>query len=141
MASLIEQFAGLEIGKTALYNFVTKKCRISLKRAHFHSVERNCSEKIEERFKWVKRWMETDIDYASNCVFIEAAFHINMKRSFAWSTKGTRATVKVPKTRAKTTTILGAISSYGIVNISVRRPKAALTSKKKKENGRWLSNC
>jgi hypothetical protein len=41
--------------------------------------------------------------------------------------------VKVPKTRAKTTTILGAISSYGIVNISVRRPKAALTSKK----GKW----
>ncbi len=73
MASLAEQFAELEIGKTALYNFVTKKCRISLKRAHFHSVERNCSGKIEERFQWVKRWMETNIDNASNCMFIDEA--------------------------------------------------------------------
>jgi transposase len=48
MASLTEQFAGLDIGKTALYNFVTTKCRISLKRTHFYSVERNCSEKIGE---------------------------------------------------------------------------------------------
>ncbi|KAG1316441.1 hypothetical protein G6F62_013496 [Rhizopus arrhizus] len=40
-----------------------------------------------------------------------------MKRSVAWSKKGSRAVVVVPKTRAKTTTILGAISPYGVVNI------------------------
>jgi predicted small integral membrane protein len=46
--------------------------------------------------------METDIDYNSNYVFIdEAAFHINMKRFFAWSTDGARAIVKAPKTRTK----------------------------------------
>lgn len=78
--------------------------------------------------------MGTDLDYTNNCVFIdEAAFHFNLKRSFAWSKKGTSATVKVPKRRAKTTTILGAISPYGIVNISVRRPRATAPSKKKKE--------
>lgn len=82
---------------------------------------------------WVNRWMGTDLDYTNNCVFIdEAAFHFNLKRSFAWSKKGTSATVKVPKRRAKTTTILGAISPYGIVNISVRRPRATAPSKKKK---------
>jgi hypothetical protein len=49
------------------------------------------------------------MDYTSNCVFIdEAAFHINMKRTFAWSKKGERAVVKTPKTRAQTTAILGA---------------------------------
>lgn len=81
---------------------------------------------------WVNRWMGTDLDYTNNCVFIdEAAFHFNLKRSFAWSKKGTSATVKVPKRRAKTTTILGAISPYGIVNISVRRPRATAPSKKK----------
>lgn len=78
--------------------------------------------------------MGTDLDYTNNCVFIdEAAFHFNLKRSFAWSKKGTSATVKVPKRRAKTTTILGAISPYGIVNISVRRPRATAPSKKKKK--------
>jgi hypothetical protein len=88
--------------------------------------------------------MEIDIDYARNCVFIdETAFYIDMKRLFAQSTKGTGATVKVPKTRAKATTILCAISPYGIVNISARRSKAVFTSKKKKEkkNGHKLSNC
>lgn len=52
----------------------------------------------------------------------EAVFHINLKHSFLWPRKGTCAVVKVPKTKVKTTTILGSISPYGVVNISVRRP-------------------
>lgn len=136
MDSLTNQFTGLQISKTGLYTFVTKNCRISLKRAHFHSVERNSPEKIENRFNWVSKWNETDLDYMSNCVFIdEAAFHINMKRSFAWSQVGTRAVVKVPKTRARTTTILGAISPHGVVNITVRLPRALAASKKRKTTG------
>ncbi|GAA5807939.1 hypothetical protein MFLAVUS_001319 [Mucor flavus] len=136
MDSLTNQFTGLQISKTGLYTFVTKNCRISLKRAHFHSVERNSPEKIENRFNWVSKWNETDLDYMSNCVFIdEAAFHINMKRSFAWSRVGTRAVDKVPKTRARTTTILGAISPHGVVNITVRRPRALSASKKRKTTG------
>ena len=136
MESLTNEFSDLSISKTALYNFVTEKCRISLKRAHFHSVERNSPEKIEQRRQWVIRWMSTDMDYNSNCVFIdEAAFHINMKRSVAWSKKGERAVVVVPKTRAKTTTILGAISPYGVVNVSIRRPRVAASSKKRKAEG------
>lgn len=71
--------------------------------------------------------------YFSNCVFIdEAAFHINMKRSFAWSKVGTRAAVKVPKARAKTT-ILGAISPHGHVNIEARRLRVMPASKKRKK--------
>jgi hypothetical protein len=46
-----------------------------------------------------------------------------MKRSMAWSKKGERSMVAVPKTRAKTTTIFGAISPYGVIDIRVRRPK------------------
>ncbi len=41
----------------------------------------------------------------------------------------------MPKTRAKTTTILGAISPFGVVNISVRCPRALAPSKKRKVNG------
>ncbi|KAK4509679.1 uncharacterized protein ATC70_006981 [Mucor velutinosus] len=136
MDSLTAEFIDLEISKTALYNFVNKECKISLKRAHFHSVERNCLEKITARKEWVEKWMATDMDYMSNCVFIdEAAFHINMKRSIAWSKVGTRAVVKIPKTRAKTTTILGATCAFGVVNIKVRRPRVMPTSKKRKTVG------
>ena len=46
MDNLTNKFEDLSISKTALYNFVTEKCRISLKKAHFHSVERNSPEKI-----------------------------------------------------------------------------------------------
>lgn len=101
MNSLNAQFTNRKISKTALYNFATEKCSISSK-AHFHSIERNSEEKIEEIFQWVKRYMATDMDYKTNHVFIEgSAFHINLKRNFAWSRKGTRAIVKVPKTRTK----------------------------------------
>lgn len=34
MESLISQFMGLDVSKSALYNFITEKCRITLKRAH-----------------------------------------------------------------------------------------------------------
>jgi hypothetical protein len=119
-----------KLKKSTLHDFVTKKCGITLKRAHFHAAERNTPEKIEERYNWVKDRLETDMDYMSNCVFIdETAFHINMKRSIAWSKKGERTVVVVPNTRAKTTTILGAISPYGVVNIRVRRPKVQASKK------------
>ncbi|KAG0758624.1 hypothetical protein G6F18_010809 [Rhizopus arrhizus] len=109
MASLTDQFANLDIKKSALHDFMTKKCKISLKRAHFQSVERNSPEKIEDRHAWVTK-----------------------KRSYTWPKKGSRAIVKVPKTRAITTTILGAISPFGVVSVSVRRPKAMTPSKKRK---------
>ncbi|KAG1152122.1 hypothetical protein G6F37_000664 [Rhizopus arrhizus] len=76
---------------------------------------------------------KTDLDFESNCVFInEAAFHINLKRFMAWSKKGERAIVVTPKTRAKITTIIGAISPYGVVNIKIKSPKVAGPSKKRK---------
>ncbi|KAG1472540.1 hypothetical protein G6F56_001477 [Rhizopus delemar] len=132
MEDLTSQFTDMRISKSFLYEFVTKKCNISLKRAHLHSMERNSPQKIEERYQWVKHWEKTDLDFESNCVFIdEATFHINMKRSMTWSRKGERAVV-TPTTRGKTTTIIGAISPYGVVNIKVKSPKIAAPSRKQK---------
>ena len=51
----------------------------------------------------------------------------------AWSTKGTRATVK-PKTRAGTITILGAMSSQGVIHMKVRVTYQE-SSKKRKVTG------
>ncbi|KAG0833192.1 hypothetical protein G6F29_007580 [Rhizopus arrhizus] len=134
--ALTEKFGYLQITRSGFYKFVREKCRITFKKAHLQPVERNTPEKIKQRYEWVKRWMETDLDFTSNCVFIdEAAFHINLKRNFSWSKEGSCAVVKVPRTRPKTTTIPGAISPFGVVNISVRRPRALASSKKRKVYG------
>lgn len=53
----------------------------------------------------------------------------------AWSKKGTRAEVIQSLTRAKTTTILGAISLFGVVNIIVRVPFAEASKKRKVTDG------
>ena len=139
---LTDRFGKLDISKSGFNKFVKDKCKITFKQARLQSVERNSPEKIEERYQWVKRWAETDMDFTSNCVFIdEAAFHINLRRNYSWSKEGDRAIVKVPKTRAKTTTILGAISPFGVVNISVRRPRALAPLKKRKAAGRSTSKA
>ncbi|KAG1463098.1 hypothetical protein G6F56_005364 [Rhizopus delemar] len=116
---LTDRFGKLDISKSGFNKFVKDKCKITFKQARLQSVERNSPEKIEERYQWVKRWAEADMDFTSNCVFIdEAAFHTNLRRNYSWSKEGDRAIVKVPKTRANTTTILDAISPFGVVNIS-----------------------
>lgn len=87
-------------------------------------MDRNSEEKIQERLGWVRKWERTDMDFRINCVFLdEPAFHINMKRSMAWSKKGSPGVVIVPKTRAQTTTISVAISASYLVKCSLRMPQ------------------
>lgn len=65
--------------------------------------------------------MEIGTDYLSNCLFIDkAAFP--MKRTVAWSKIDSLAKVVLPKTRAKTMTLLGTISPYGVLDVKVRGP-------------------
>ncbi|KAL1931427.1 hypothetical protein VTP01DRAFT_9569 [Rhizomucor pusillus] len=133
---LMQQFDGLKVTHTTVYNFMRIECNLSLKQAEFQSVERNNPEKIEERHDWVRKWEQTDMDFLTNYVFLdESAFHINMKRTRAWSKKGTAAVVTVPTTRAKTTTILGAISASGLIKVSLRIPKPSKKRKAGQESG------
>ncbi|KAG1323444.1 hypothetical protein G6F62_009658 [Rhizopus arrhizus] len=53
----------------------------------------------------------------------------------AWSKKGTAAVVTVPKTRATTTTILGAISAEGLIKCSLRLPQPPSNKKRKRGYG------
>ncbi|CEG82453.1 hypothetical protein RMATCC62417_16522 [Rhizopus microsporus] len=89
---------------------------LSIKQTRFQPVERNSEEKIQQRYDWVKKWQQTDMDFTTNCAFLdESAFHINLKR--------------VPTTKANAILILGAISATGLINASLRVPKR---SKKRK---------
>lgn len=68
-------------------------------------------------------------------LFGGSAFHINLKRSMAWSKKGSPAAVTVPKTRATTTTILGAISAEGLIKCNLRPPQPPSSKKRKRGDG------
>jgi transposase len=124
VGGLMQNFVDLNVSRSTVYNFMTTQCNLSIKQAQFHSVERNSEEKIQQRYVWVQKWQQTDMDFTTNCVFLdESAFHINLKRGMAWSKKGTPAIVTVPMTKAKATSILGAISATGLINVSLRVPK------------------
>ncbi|EIE77963.1 hypothetical protein RO3G_02667 [Rhizopus delemar RA 99-880] len=60
---------------------MTTQCNLSIKQAQFQPLERNNEEKIQQRYDWVQKWQQTDLDFTTNCVFLdESAFHINLKR-------------------------------------------------------------
>ena len=50
-----------------------------------------------------------------------------MNRNGAWARKGETQVMKVENTRAISHTILGAISAYAAVNISIRTPNVPTT--------------
>ncbi|ORE19834.1 hypothetical protein BCV71DRAFT_262559 [Rhizopus microsporus] len=132
---LLKRFHDLKVSCSTVYNFMRSECNLSLKKADFHSIQRNSPAKMEERHDWVRKWENTDMNFLTNCVFLdESAFDINMKRSRAWSKKGTRAIVTRPTTRANTTTILGAISAAGLITIGVKKKKSR-PAKKRKADG------
>ncbi|KAL1935749.1 hypothetical protein VTP01DRAFT_4889 [Rhizomucor pusillus] len=134
MERLLQRFEGLKVSKSTVYDFVRAQCNLSLKKARFQPVDRNSEDKIQERLDWVLKWEGTDMDFMTNCVFFdESAFHVNVKHSMAWSKKGSPAVVTVPKTRAQTTIILGAISASNLIKCSLRLPQPP--AKKRKRGG------
>ncbi|KAG1057593.1 hypothetical protein G6F43_000574 [Rhizopus delemar] len=117
---LLKRFNDLKVSRSTVYNFMRSECSLLMKKADFHSIERNNLAKVEERHDWVCKWENTDMNFLTHCVFLdESAFDINMKRSRAWSKKGTRAIVTQPTTRVNKTSILGAISVAGLITTGV----------------------
>lgn len=80
----VNEFKDLRISKTAIHRFMTEKCALSFKKAHFHSKERNFRESIGKRYDWCQRWNETSLDFETNYAFLDkSASHINLKRTMA----------------------------------------------------------
>ncbi|CEG72407.1 hypothetical protein RMATCC62417_07969 [Rhizopus microsporus] len=74
------------------------------------------------------------MNFLTNYVFLdESAFDVNMKRSRAWSRKGTRAIVTRPTTRANTASILGAISASGLITVGIKKNQDLLRKEKLKD--------
>ncbi|KAG1471174.1 hypothetical protein G6F56_002274 [Rhizopus delemar] len=71
---------------------------------------------LHQRAVWVKERLEKETIYPQNCVFLdESGFDINMTRGRARSAVGEPAVVETPSGRAVSDTVLGAISSAGVI--------------------------
>jgi hypothetical protein len=59
-----------------------------------------------------------------NCVVIGGSgFNIDFRSSRAWSVKGKTAVETNPLTKTPSHSVIGAISSIGVINLSIRVPK------------------
>ncbi|KAG0734285.1 hypothetical protein G6F57_008114 [Rhizopus arrhizus] len=135
---LIKSFAGLEIKKSRVAEFMKEECNLNLKVVSHHAIARNCEKTLEARAAWVKEWTEKGINFLNNCVFVdESGFDINMRRSRGWSAKGSAVIVETPSTKANSQTVIEAISAFGVVNLTMRefgnikRRKIVDTTKRK----------
>ncbi|KAG1489771.1 hypothetical protein G6F53_013365 [Rhizopus delemar] len=61
-----------------------------------------------------------------------------MTRTRGWSKKGKPTKAVVPASRDTSITILGAISSQGVIDISLRKPITVAGSKKRKSDGKVI---
>lgn len=90
---------------------------------------------------------ELDIDFDKNYVFIdEASFNISMRNSWARSTVGAPAFVKLEKTRSPLHIIIGAIHLSSVIHVALKKPSPRkekpskpLVSKKERSNKRKLA--
>ncbi|KAG1145525.1 hypothetical protein G6F37_003396 [Rhizopus arrhizus] len=118
---LIKSFAGLEIKKSRVAELMKEEYNLSFKVVSCHAIAKNCEKTLEARAAWVKEWTEKDINFLNSCVFVdESGFNINMRRNRGWPAKGSTAIVEAPSTKSNSQTVIGAISAFGVVNLTMR---------------------
>lgn len=120
--NLTMSFEGLQIKKSRLAEFMKDDCSLSIKVVTRHPKARNSPKTLEALAKWVEEWLQKGLHFMQNCVFLEAGFDINMRHSRGWSRRDTPAIIESPSARCVSHTIIGAISAFGVVNVSIREP-------------------
>ena len=144
--NLTKNFADLDIKKYRVAEFIKQERNLSVKVISRHPATRNSPAVIEKRAVWVKDWLEKEMIYLQNCVFLdESGFDINVTCSRGWSERGKLVIVETPPGRAISYTGLGAISSVGVVNVSMRQPgnikrRKVVGATKRKAPGNKLSS-
>ncbi|KAG1143384.1 hypothetical protein G6F37_012093 [Rhizopus arrhizus] len=83
------------------------------------SVARNSEETLKKRKDPILQWLaDKEMVFENNCVFLdEVGFNLHMTCTRGWSKKGVPAETTVPASKGTTITILGAISSAGVIDI------------------------
>ncbi|CAO3669844.1 unnamed protein product [Umbelopsis vinacea] len=64
MESLIQEFEGLSVKKTAVHRFMKEECQLTFKKTQFHALKRNEGQTINKRYEWVIKYTTmTDMDF------------------------------------------------------------------------------
>ncbi|CDH61595.1 predicted protein [Lichtheimia corymbifera JMRC:FSU:9682] len=86
---------GIKLASSTLHDHLVHSMRITLKRAGKYPERRTNDETKQMRADFVQQHIiEGNLDYRSNCVFIdEASFNASMRRNYAWSEVGKAAHV------------------------------------------------
>ncbi|KAI8890716.1 hypothetical protein K501DRAFT_154355, partial [Backusella circina FSU 941] len=128
--------------KSRVAEFMKEECNLNIKVVTRHPVTRNSKETLDARAQFVKEWIqEKGMLYMQNYVFLdESGFDINMRRSRAWSARGTQAVIESLSARAVSHIVIGAVSAFGVVNVSLRDPgnikkRKVVGAKKRKAPG------
>lgn len=120
---LTKSFEGLEIKKSRVAEFMKEECNLSLKVVTRRPKARNSQKNLEARANWVIEWQQKGLHLMNNCVFLdEAGFNVNMHRTRGWAPRGKLAIEETTSARGVSHTVIGAISAYGVVNVSLREP-------------------
>lgn len=137
---LHQEFPGLSVSKSSVYRHARNNCALSMKKLEKIVESRNSEETILKRKNTIMQWMaDSEFDFEKNCIFLdEAGFNLHMTRTRGWSKKGKPAKSVVPASRGTSITILGAISSQGVIDISLRKPITVAGSKKRKSDGKVI---
>lgn len=98
-------------------------CNLNIKAVIRHPVARSSEKSLYARAEWLEKWVYSGMDYLKNCVFVdESRFDINMRQSRNWAARDPPVVVTSPSAKSVLHTIMGTISAFSIVNISLREP-------------------
>lgn len=133
--ALMKEFPTLDTSKSAVHRHMRTDCAMSMKRLEKIPAKRNDKETILLRKERVQEFLDDkEMDFERNCVFLdEAGFNLHIARNRGWSAKGQPAKTIVPTNRFTSITILGAISSVGVIDISLRKPVSISAGSKRRK--------
>jgi hypothetical protein len=105
-----------------------------LKKLEKLTENRNPDGTLTKRKIAVQSWLDnSNMDFEKNCVFIdEAGYNLYISCTRGWSKVDEPAKAEVPRNKGTTVIILGAISSQGVIDISLRKPTFITGNKTKK---------
>ncbi|KAG2216845.1 hypothetical protein INT45_013989 [Circinella minor] len=128
---LWERFT-VAITQSGLQKHLVKCCGLTMKKLKKVTAYRNLLETIKKKMNWVFNMDKENINYDEYNFIDEAGFNLHLRRTFGRSKKGQPAKEGVSNNRGVNVSILGAIAAEGIVNLSLIKPQAVTTSKKRK---------
>lgn len=142
--SLLQAFPEIKsISLSGLHKHLVQHASLTLKKLERVVTARAAHNNLNLRKERVLEWKaDKNMDWENRCVFIdEAGFNMHIRRNFGRSKRGTPAKTLLPSNRGITVIIIGAICEKGVIDLTLRKPKAvqkkaAHSKKRKRKDGK-----